>query len=135
MYTPSALFRAAYQFATENYDLTAILSAKYGLLLPDDEIEPYNVTLKTMKTQQRRIWAEKVTNQIDERIGLLKIRECYFHAGKEYRQHLISLLNKAGIKCHIPLEGLSIGKQLQWYKQHVNKGSRLTVKHYKESYP
>ena len=116
MYAPSSLFRAAYNYVTKNYDAVAILSAKYGLLLPDDEIEPYELTLKTMTNQQRKLWAEKVVNQLEKRIGLQKIKECYFHTGKEYREHLIPLLQNAGIKCYVPLKGLSIGKQIQWYK-------------------
>jgi len=118
MYTPSAIFKHSYQYATRHYDFVAILSAKYGLLLPEDEIEPYNITLKTMTTQQRRQWTEKVINQINEHIGLSKIKECYFHAGKKYRQFLIPFLEKTGIKCRIPLQGLPIGKQIQWYKLH-----------------
>ncbi|MEM3641229.1 MAG: hypothetical protein QXH37_04850 [Candidatus Bathyarchaeia archaeon] len=116
MYMPSALFKAAYQYAVKNYDLAAILSAKYGLLMPEDEIEPYDLTLKTMSVQQRKQWAEKVFRQLKERIDLQKISECFFHAGKEYRKYLILMLENAGVKCHVPLEGLSIGEQLQWYK-------------------
>lgn len=37
MYQASDLFRKAYSYATKNYDVVAILSAKYGLLLPDDK--------------------------------------------------------------------------------------------------
>lgn len=120
MYMLSKLFRVALAYAKEEYNIVAILSAKYGLLLPDDEIEPYELTLKTMNPQQRKNWADKVMKQIKERIGLSNIKACFFHAGKEYRQHLIPLLVEAGINCTTPLEGLSIGKQIQWYKQHLN---------------
>jgi len=121
MYVPSQLFRAAFAYAKEKYDIVAIPSAKYGLLLPDDEIEPYELTLKTLNAQQRKKWAEKVMNQIKERIGLSNIRECFFHAGKEYRQFLVPFLEKSEVRCNIPLQGLSIGKQIQWYKQHLNR--------------
>jgi hypothetical protein len=121
MYAPSPLFRAAYNYATKNYDAVAILSAKYGLLLPDDEIEPYELTLKNMTKQERKKWAEKVADQLKERTGLQKISECFFHAGKEYREFLIPILENLGIKCRIPLKGLSIGKQLQWYILHTTK--------------
>ena len=118
MYEPSALFRAAYDYANNQYDLVAILSAKYGLLLPNDQIEPYDITIKKMPAKEKRQWSEKVIRQIDDRIGLSRIEECYFHAGREYRRDLILLLQTAGIRCKTPLEGLSIGKQLQWYKKH-----------------
>jgi len=53
-----SLYRyVAYNYATKNYDAVAILSAKYGLLLLDDEIEPYELTLKTMTGKQfQRGW-------------------------------------------------------------------------------
>ena len=121
MYSPSSLFSKAYQYATKNYDKVAILSAKYGLLLPDDEIEPYDLTLKTMKKQQRIKWANKVFKQIGERLDLRKIESVYFHAGREYREHLISLLESTGIKCTIPLKGLSFGQQLAWYDTKAQK--------------
>ena len=35
-----------------------ILSAKYGLLNPDDLIEPYELTLKRVKTGERQAWAD-----------------------------------------------------------------------------
>jgi len=120
MYMPSALFRAAYKYAVKNYDTVAILSAKYGLLMPEDEIEPYYVTLKTMAAKERLEWAQKVFTQIKDRIGLQTISECYFHTGKEYRDFLILLLQKAGVKCYVPLTGLSIGVQLQWYKNEMS---------------
>lgn len=121
MYLPSQLFRYAFAYAKEKYDIVAILSAKYGLLLPDDAIEPYQLTLKTMNVQQRKKWAEKVMNQIIERIDLSKIKECFFHTGKEYRQFLVPFIEKSGIKCKTPLEGLPIGKQIQWYKQYLDR--------------
>ena len=70
MYSNSNLFRKAYAYATKNYDFVAILSAKYGLLFPDDEIEPYNLTLNNMKPLQRKEWAKKVFDQMKSRLRL-----------------------------------------------------------------
>lgn len=118
MYQPSDLFRKAYSYATKNYDFVAILSAKYGLLLPDDEIEPYNLTLNDMGSQRRKKWAERVFNQMKKRLKLRDLRKVFFHAGKKYREHLALKLRAAGIQCETPLEGLGIGKQKRWYKEH-----------------
>ena len=121
MYSPSNLFKKAYRYATKNYDVVAILSAKYGLLLPDDEIEPYDLTLKTMTKQQRKEWADKVFKQMKEGLDLNKIGSAYFHTGREYREHLIPKLELAGVKCIVPLEGLSFGQQLAWYDTHLRE--------------
>jgi cytoplasmic iron level regulating protein YaaA (DUF328/UPF0246 family) len=118
MYQASDLFKKAYAYATKNYDLVAILSAKYGLLFPDDEIEPYNLTLNDMATRQRKKWAEKVFSQMKKRIKLEDFDKAFFHAGKKYREHLATRLRAAGIQCETPLEGLGIGKQKAWYKEH-----------------
>lgn len=118
MYHPSDLSKKAYAYATKNYDYVAILSAKYGLLLPDDEIEPYDLTLNNMKPQQRTAWAEKVLSQMKRRLKLEGFGTVLFHAGKKYREHLIPKLEKVGIRCETPLQGLGIGKQKAWYKEH-----------------
>ena len=42
MYSVSPLFRLQVEFVKKHYDFWLILSAKYGLLQPQDIIEPYN---------------------------------------------------------------------------------------------
>lgn len=121
MYSTSSLFNKAYGYAKKNYDIGVILSAKYGLLLPDDEIKPYDLTLKTMSKQQRKEWANKVFKQMKERVDLYKIRSAYFHTGREYRELLIPKLELTGVKCIVPLEGLSFGRQLAWYNARLEK--------------
>jgi len=115
MYQPSTLFSKAYAYALKNYSQIGILSAKYGLLMPEEMIDPYDLTLKTMGKQRKQEWANQVLDQLDTKIGLTKINTVYFHAGVDYRSFLIPLLNHKGIKYEIPLEGLSYGRQLQWY--------------------
>jgi len=45
-------------------DAWAILSAKYGLLMPDEMVKPYDVALATMKQRERDNWAANVRAQI-----------------------------------------------------------------------
>jgi len=132
MYSASDLFRKAYSYATKNYDFVAILSAKYGLLFPDDEMEPYNLTLNNMQSQQRKEWAEKVLNQMQNR---LKLEDCkvFFHAGKKYREHLASKLRTIGIQCETPLEGLGIGKQKAWYSARAKRAHKTGINKLSES--
>ena len=118
MYSASDLFRKAYSYATKNYDFVAILSAKYGLLFPDDKIEPYDLTLNDMNSLRRREWAEKVFNQMRSRLNLHDFHKAFFHAGEKYRQHIIPKLENVGIRCEVPLKHLGIGKQKAWYKKH-----------------
>lgn len=118
MYQASDLFRKAYSYATKNYDFVAILSAKYGLLFPDDKIEPYDLTLNAMRSKQRKEWAEIVFNQMKDRLNLKDFDKIFFHVGEKYRQYLIPKLENIGLKCEVPLGHLGIGDQKAWYKKH-----------------
>lgn len=118
MYQPSNFFNKAYTYATKYYDKIGILSAKYGLLLPEDQIEPYELTLKNMGVQAKRDWTRRVLAQMDERLDLKPSDEVYIHAGKDYRKYLVTALKKRGLTIYVPLEGISFGKQLQWYNSH-----------------
>jgi cytoplasmic iron level regulating protein YaaA (DUF328/UPF0246 family) len=118
MYSVSDLFRKAYAYCTKKYGEVAILSAKYGLLLPHDEIEPYDLTLSDMSSEEREVWAERVFKQMKSRLNVKDLDVVYFHAGKYYREHLVRKLEEICITCEAPLKNLGIGKQLAWYKEH-----------------
>jgi len=118
MYQASDLFRKAYSYATKNYDFVAILSAKYGLLFPNDEIEPYDLASNTMNSKQRKRWTEKVLRQMKARLSLHEFDKVFFHSGKKYREYLIPKLQDMGFQCVVPLRHLGIGEQMAWYKGH-----------------
>ncbi len=105
----SALFKKNLQYALQqNPDQIFILSAKYGLVRLDEEIEPYDLTLNTMSVSEIKQWASKVTQQLSEHVDLQEDL-FIFLAGAKYRKHLIPHLAHV----QIPFEGLIIGKQLQ----------------------
>jgi len=113
----SPLFSKSRYWAEQNSDQWFILSAKHGLLTPSTLVEPYNMTLKNMNVNDRRTWADKVY------AALLDITqegdEITFLAGKHYRQFLLPRLTQEGYQVCLPMEGLGIGKQLQWLTQNV----------------
>jgi len=115
MYSASDLFRKAYGYAVKKYDFVVILSAKYGLLLPDDKIEPYNLTLNEMSSNEVKKWNERVFKQMNNRLQLRDFNKAFFHTGKRYREYLIPKLEGLGILCKAPLGNLGIGKQKAWY--------------------
>lgn len=67
-----------------------ILSAKHGLVAPDEVIAPYDETLNTMDVEERRVWAEKVQEQMDERLPAAE--RIVIFAGKRYREFLMPYL-------------------------------------------
>jgi len=105
----SALFKKNLAYARRlNPDAIYILSAKYGLLDLETEIDPYNQTLNTMSAAENRSWAEKVLQQLG-RVADLKQDHFIFLAGEKYRKNLLPHLTSY----EIPMEGLTIGRQLQ----------------------
>lgn len=103
------------------YDRLFILSAKYGLIEPEDYIEPYNETLNEKTVKERREWSNMVFNQIKDKLPNPSLYELYFHAGARYREFLILLLIKAGYLCKVSLKGMKIGEQLARYKKQMLK--------------
>jgi len=113
----SPLFKLNLAYAKRlNPDAIYILSAKHGLLDLDTEIDPYNITLNNMSTSQRKTWAQSVAGQLGSRTDLHK-DHFIFLAGQNYRKYLTPHI----ASCDIPLEGLSIGKQLQHLKRVINE--------------
>ena len=94
-----------------------VLSAKYGLVDIDEKIEPYNLTLNSIPYKERKEWAEKVLRQM---AGYCDLQKDHFIilAGQKYRQYITPQLPSY----EVPMEGLAIGKQLQFLKQRVENG-------------
>jgi len=109
----SPLFKMNLKFAESlNPDKIFILSAKFGLIDLDKEIEPYNKTLNKMKSAEKRDWANNVLHDL-RKIADLDKDEFIFLAGENYRKYLIPHIKNY----KIPLKSLSIGRQLQYLKK------------------
>jgi hypothetical protein len=116
MYIPSTLYSKAIKYIEQrDYDNWLILSAKYGLLQQGKMIDPYDLTLNNMKSNEIKEWSEKVLCDIIK----LKLSQIDFYCGDKYRKYLIPLLEQRNIKCNIPLKGKGIGEQLQFYTQNT----------------
>ena len=122
LYT-SALFQKARAYATSRFDEWYILSAKHGLLLPNQEIAPYDKTLNNMPKKARLEWADCVFRAILSNVGRKAVLA--FVAGERYRADLITRLANEGYAIRVPLEGLSIGMQLSWLKKLQDNSERL----------
>lgn len=108
LYT-SPLFRLNLSYAKKlQPDANYILSAKYGLVELGYLIDPYDVTLNDMSRSQAREWAQRVLGQLRLRSDLAKDHFILL-AGDRYRRDLLPHLQSY----EVPLEGLTIGRQLQ----------------------
>jgi len=127
LYSPSTLFKAHWNYALkvlklDPRDSIFIISAKHHLISPLQEIEKYDVTLKNMSKEERKKWAEIVTNQLSERFDLNNT-EFLILAGKDYYEELIKNLPHYKL---IPAEPLPIGKRVQWFNNEVKKVEGLS---------
>jgi len=109
----SPLFRLGLKYAESLHpDRIFILSAEYGLIDLEKEIEPYNRTLNRMSSTDVLAWAGRVLLQLKSSADL-KNDEFIFLAGERYRKHLVPYMAKYSI----PMKGLGIGKQLKYLKE------------------
>ena len=114
LYT-STLFTLSLAYARRlRPDTIFLLSAKYGLLAPDQVIEPYDMTLNDMPAARRRAWAVRVVQQL-ARYADLQDDQFVILAGRRYREYVVPYLADHVV----PLEGMRIGEQLQYLKRAV----------------
>lgn len=114
LYT-SDWFKKASTYGEKVSDSWYILSAKHGVLEPDQEIAPYDETLNEMGADQRRDWAVKVAQQLEE--ILQPGDQVILLAGQRYREYLLEPIRILGCDVKIPMKGLRIGEQLSWLKE------------------
>lgn len=105
----SQLFRKARAWAERHGDHWFILSAKHGVVAPDDQIDAYDLALNSTSRGYRLEWADRVTTQLRDvakgRVAVLAGAN-YCQVWLEHFQHV-----------ERPLKGLGIGKQLAWLTQ------------------
>jgi hypothetical protein len=118
----SALFRLCREWAERHADAWAILSARYGVVRPDEVIEPYDATVadrrpfggpplspgdySTWLYSHVQVWrCRYATRRETPRLVVL--------AGKEYWQCLV----EHGLEVVTPLDGLGIGERICWLKR------------------
>jgi hypothetical protein len=100
----------------------AILSARHGLLRPDEPIAPYDATLAERSPLQRSGWAHQVARAVLDH-GPGHALRVEVHAGELYWRGLAAELERAGVEVALPVRGLAIGQQLAWYRQQEERAA------------
>lgn len=114
----SPLFRGGLRYAKLiGYDKLFILSAKYGLLKPEEKISPYNSTLKSKSENEKKLWSVNILNSLRKEGVDFEKDEIIILAGIEYRKYIISKFKNY----KIPLKGLSLGNQLKYYNNVLHR--------------
>ena len=81
-----------------------VVSAKHGLLDPDDVVGPYEVDLGDQSVTYRNAWGEWVAAQLGDRVQLRGIT-VEVHGGVDFAQPLRQPLARRGAALEIPLPG------------------------------
>lgn len=115
----SPLFKKSLKYAESLHpNKIFILSAKHHLLSLGKVVSPYNLTLNDFRKDDLIKWAAFTLRQIQKEAKLEK-DHFVFLAGENYRKHLVP-----GIKNYsVPLEGMSIGKQLNYLSKRLERGA------------
>lgn len=138
----SAWFKKARAYAEKLTEVSKvqqwwILSARYGLLNPEVVIAPYDFTLSQLSQAERWEWARGVVRDLEavttllgegesesEKYSSLQDYRIVILAGQLYREHLITLLHERAVgQVEVPMEGLGIGQQLQWFKYQLSSSA------------
>lgn len=108
----SPLFKLSRIWAEVNGKDWAILSAKYGVLWPEEKIQPYDLNLKDDLTKTERIdWYLEVRSQLFNR----RKQKIAVLAGQSY----LGWITDQYPDITLPMDKLPIGKRLQWLKQNL----------------
>lgn len=118
LYSPSALFRGRRMFVERSCDRWFVLSAKHGVLAPEEPVEPYDETLVGKSPTQKKQWSGRVLIDLEEALPTIEGVTFEIHAGSDYRNFgLVDGLTARGGLVDIPTEGLTQGQQLRFYAE------------------
>lgn len=76
------------------------------------QVAPYDETLNAKGVSEIQRWSARVAEQLAAHADLDRDRFSFL-AGRKYREHLLPFLKNTDV----PMEGLPIGKQLQFLKR------------------
>ena len=118
----SPLFGAARAYAERRYGpgQWLILSARYGLVEPDQVLAPYDLSLRQLTARQREAWGDRIAVELTDRFPAGTVLS--FHAGALYRDAIAPVVAH---QVRFPLASLGIGQQLAWYRQHARAPEQL----------
>lgn len=118
LYSPSPMFQKTMAYGESLHpDKMYILSAKHHLVNLDTVLEPYNLTLKDMKADDKKAWGEKVISQMKKKGLDLENDTFIFLAGSEYIKPIEEYLTNV----EKPLEGKRMGERLKWLNTQIQK--------------
>jgi len=109
------LFKWARAYAETFCDEWVILSARHGVLLPDELVEPYEQSISSMRLTEREAWGERAASYLNQSYRGLRVRYVGL-AGWEYLRHL-----RLQAPIDEPLSGKGIGERTKFLRDAVRQ--------------
>lgn len=119
------LFEGSMTYAREACDRVFIVSAKHGLVDPEQELDPYDERLPPEGSCEKEEWVKLVIDQVWNCFPPDMLADSSFVvlAGKAYAEPFLELASGGLIEEVVePLEGLGVGRRYAWLKAWINKG-------------
>ena len=114
----SPRFQRRRRYAEASAKPWAIVSAKHGLVDPNELIDPYNLSLDALSDAERATWAAGVAAALEARYGRLGGRTFELHASRLYGDPLEPELRRRGAHLTRPLRHVSLYQEAAWYAGH-----------------
>jgi hypothetical protein len=124
----SELFRRRRLYAEARGLPWWIVSAEYGLVAPDEVIDPYDTLIGWRPLHERQAIARQVADRLERELGSLRGVRLEFHAGEEYYLAINPELRRRGAVVVRPLEGLGFGEHLAWYGARLGLGGAAAAR-------
>lgn len=110
LYSPSYVFKRSVEYLKRRcVDAWYVLSAKHGLVEPDELLAPYNETLSKAPRRVVEAWNDRVRAALRERLAGRRVKFILM-AGESYAGAVVGL----GAEVEEPLKGLSTGHRRSW---------------------
>lgn len=115
----SPLFKKSREWAERFCDEWRILSAKHGLVRPEDVLSPYDLALADMTREEREAWRGRVGEALGRefRGGATFV----WLAGGLYMGALRFVPRPGDYEHEEPMRGMQIGERLRWLNLELTK--------------
>jgi hypothetical protein len=127
----SQLFRKSVAWASrQGFDGWFVLSARYGLIRPDEQLAPYDYSARQMSPAERAAWEQRVAEQLDaytiddERVEITLL------AGEVYAGWIPKVQAFATVLQ--PLKGMQIGERMSWLNREADGQAELILEEVSE---
>lgn len=118
----SALFRKSLELAERTHPrgMVRILSARFGLVRPEETLPPYEHLLTR---KDGAAWAEDVVSCLPLELSAFGPLEVTVLAGVVYADPLVAEVQRLGLPwvVHQPMRGMGIGQRLGWLTRELAK--------------